>query len=112
MTATYLLNYRYMAAHQVFSRIDFCNRSTGLRDLSLDTMEADGCANCLGPCKGCVLGCCTYWCGCKGCKALYCDHKAQDQTMDLSGHGRDDDLLDQLGITTGKGAPEGEDIER
>jgi calpain-15 len=98
-----------------FNRIDFCNRSTGLCDLQLDTMESDGCANCIGPCKGCVTGCCTYWVCCKGCKAIYCDHKAQDQTMDLSAHGhhgKDDGLLDKIGITGGKGAPEEDGIER
>ena len=36
-----------------FSRIDFCNRSTGLRDLNLDVMEEDGC---VGACKGCCSG--------------------------------------------------------
>jgi len=98
---------------KVFCRIDFCNRSTGLRDLSLDTMEADGaCANCLGPCKGCAVGCGQYWFCCKGCKALYCDHKTQDQTMALDDKGRDDDLLTQIGIKGGKGAPENEDLDR
>ena len=95
----------------VFKRVDICNRSTGLRDLSLDAMEADGCANCMGPCKGCISGCCGYWCCCKGCNALYCDHKASSKTMDISGQGRDDDFLDQMGAMLG-GMPEGEEMER
>ena len=62
-------------------------------------MEADGCANCLGPCRGCAGGCGDYWCCCKGCKALYCDHKAQDQTMQLGNDkdAYDDDMLSQVG---------------
>ena len=81
---------------KVFTKISFCNRSTGLRDLNLDVREDDGC---VGVCKGCMSGCCEYWCCCKGCKALYCDHKASYATMKLDGKGRDDDILDVLSAT-------------
>lgn len=48
-----------------FDRLDVCQRSTGLRDLNIDLYEADGfLQNCAGPCKGCCLGCASYWYAC------------------------------------------------
>mmetsp|Transcript_29289 Transcript_29289/g.85881 ORF Transcript_29289/g.85881 Transcript_29289/m.85881 type:complete len:491 (-) Transcript_29289:376-1848(-) len=75
-----------------YTRIDICQRSTGLNDLNIDLKEADGCANCIGPCLGCCTGCGRYWCCGEGCRALYCDTKASSKTMEIGDHGRDDDL--------------------
>jgi calpain-15 len=57
-----------------FQNIDVCHRSKGLRDVRLDIHEDDGCR---GPVLGCIGGCCSYYCMCKGCVALCCptDHQ-------------------------------------
>jgi hypothetical protein len=83
---------------RIFHAIDVCSRSTGMRDLTLDAMEADGkWRNCLGPCFGCLLGCASFWCGCKGVKHLYFDVKAEERTVHVdSEKARDDDLLGSL----------------
>ena len=83
----------------IFTSIDVCSRSTGLRDLNLDAKEADGCLlNGLGPCVGCCTGCAYYWCCCKGCGALYCDVKASTTTVHVDDKGgRDDDLFELAG---------------
>ena len=47
-----------------------------MRDLYLDLKEDDGCKDCLGPLKGCGGGCLSFWCACKGCKAIYCGKAA------------------------------------
>ena len=79
----------------IFSSIDVCARSTGLRDINLDAMEADGrCRNALGPLLGCVHGCCCFWLGCRGCHALYFDVKADERTLAVDATtARDDDAL-------------------
>ena len=79
----------------VFQSIDVCARSTGLRDLNLDAMESDGrCKNAIGPLLGCLKGCACFWFGCKGCKALYFDVKADERTLVVDdAKARDDDLL-------------------
>eukprot|EP01043_Picozoa_sp_COSAG02_P001186 COSAG02_NODE_24_length_52386_cov_726.042898_5_plen_86_part_00 len=57
-----------------FQNIDVCHRSKSLMDVRLDIHEDDGCK---GPILGCVGGCCSYYCMCKGCVALCCptDHQ-------------------------------------
>ena len=73
-----------------------CQRSTGLKDLSLDMKEADGCAQCIGPALGCATGCATFWCCCRGCVALYCGVKASRATVSIGDRGRDDDVLENI----------------
>ena len=69
---------------RIFEQIDICSRSTGIADLQLSLKEADGCvANCLGPMKGCCVGCVTFWCCCRGCAALYGDKGGAEATLDL-----------------------------
>ena len=79
----------------VFRTVDVCSRSTGLRDLTLDAREADGrVRHFCGPCVGCSFGCLSFWCCCRGCRALYFDVRAEDATLEVSGvAARDDDLL-------------------
>ena len=67
-----------------------------LRDLFLDMHEADGCHNCLGPDKGCFLGCLGFWLG-KGCRAVYWAKDAKKATLEVH-KGSDDGLLDLLHI--------------
>ena len=80
-----------------FNSVDICNRSRGVRDLFLDLKEDDGCQNCLGPLKGCATGCVSFWCWCKGVKALYCGKTASEQTLEMT-KGKDDDLLDRIQV--------------
>mmetsp|Transcript_34639 Transcript_34639/g.91144 ORF Transcript_34639/g.91144 Transcript_34639/m.91144 type:complete len:224 (+) Transcript_34639:233-904(+) len=93
---------------KIYNRIDVCQRSTGLRDLSLDVKEDDGC---VGPCSGCCEGCASYWCGCAGCKALYCGVNAAVETMKIGPKGADDSMLVMAAAAVG-GVPEGEEMER
>lgn len=96
---------------KIFNRIDVCQRSTGLRDLSLDVKEADGFANCVGPCLGCCEGCAGYYCGCKACSALYCGVQAEAATYKIGPKGADDSILVSMTAAMG-GEPEGEEMER
>lgn len=57
---------------RTWDHLEVCDRSTGLRDLSLDLNEEDGC---VGPTVGCLLGCGFYWCCCAGVGALCCKHR-------------------------------------
>ena len=59
-----------------YRTVDVCHRSRGIRDVRIDLNEDDGC---IGPVKGCVLGCGEYYCCCKGCYRLCCptDHRHQ-----------------------------------
>mmetsp|Transcript_22958 Transcript_22958/g.50371 ORF Transcript_22958/g.50371 Transcript_22958/m.50371 type:complete len:442 (+) Transcript_22958:172-1497(+) len=57
-----------------FKNLDFCFRTTGWDDLTLDIHEE--CA-CCGPTWGCMQGCCSFWLCCKGCRALFCGNKKQ-----------------------------------
>ncbi|EGD74963.1 hypothetical protein PTSG_07188 [Salpingoeca rosetta] len=54
-----------------FDRIDVCDRSA-FRDLHLDVREDQGCP---GVVKGCVHGCSTFWCLCRGLRVLYFGHR-------------------------------------
>jgi len=71
---------------QHFQSIDVCHRSKSLRDVRLDIREDDGCK---GPILGCVAGCCSYYCLCKGCCALCCptdhQHGAKNQVLPQPG---------------------------
>jgi hypothetical protein len=60
-----------------FTRVDVCDRSTGLHDLRLN-VDAD--AGPCGACAGCVRGCASFWCLCRGCRALYCAHLSSAAT--------------------------------
>lgn len=81
----------------IFSSIDVCSRSTGLRDLNLDAMEADGrLRSCIGPLLGCCKGCLCFWLGCRGCQALYFDVKADERTLHVKDGDRDDDAIGAL----------------
>ena len=89
--------------NRCFNGVDVCQRGTGVQDLSLDVLEADGCAaDCAGPCLGCMGGCTWFWCCCRGCNALYCNDKARKKTVEIGAKGRDDDVLDflELGLTS------------
>eukprot|EP00465_Bigelowiella_longifila_P013075 CAMPEP_0185262126 /NCGR_PEP_ID=MMETSP1359-20130426/10355_1 /TAXON_ID=552665 /ORGANISM="Bigelowiella longifila, Strain CCMP242" /LENGTH=199 /DNA_ID=CAMNT_0027848967 /DNA_START=68 /DNA_END=667 /DNA_ORIENTATION=- len=66
---------------RVFDMADICDRSSN-RDLALDVNEEKGC---LGVCEGCVVGCSTFWCLCRGWWTLFCAHKTKDETADVSG---------------------------
>ena len=73
-------------AEQIFSSFDICARSVGVQDLQLSLKEADGCLqNCLGPLKGCAVGCVAYWCLCRGCATLYGAAGGAETTVDISG---------------------------
>ena len=50
--------------------IDVCSRSTGLRDLNLDAMEADGPRCCIGPAR-LLPWLLLLLARCRGCKALF-----------------------------------------
>ncbi|KAG1670360.1 hypothetical protein FOA52_000120 [Chlamydomonas sp. UWO 241] len=60
---------------QYYKNLDFCFRTTGWDDLSLDIHEQRPIC---GPTLGCVQGCFGFWCCCKGVKALYCSNKKQE----------------------------------
>ena len=61
-------------------------RCTGVQDLQLNLKEADGCVtNCLGPWKGCCVGCAAYWCCCLGCTALYGSAGGEEATVSIQG---------------------------
>jgi len=53
-------------------------RCASLQDVRLDFNEDEGC---IGPAKGCVLGCSDYYCCCTGIERLCCeaDHSHSDQ---------------------------------
>ena len=34
-----------------------------------------------GPARGCIGGCFSFWCCCKGLSHLYCPHHASDETV-------------------------------
>ena len=61
-----------------FDALTVCPRETGFTDLALDPHEHLGCC---GVCVGCFCGCASYWCCCKGCKALCCGEEADDATV-------------------------------
>jgi len=61
-----------------FKTIDVCSRTTGFGDLALDVREDEGC---IGPCKGCCVGCLGYYCCCRGCVKLCCQHKSSSTTL-------------------------------
>ena len=86
---------------RIFEQIDICARSTGVRDLQLNLKEADGCvANCLGPAKGCCLGCVAFWCCCRGCAALYGHAGGSEMTLDIGEDEKsafDDDVASRVG---------------
>ncbi|MEW5310132.1 MAG: hypothetical protein WDW38_001959 [Sanguina aurantia] len=58
----------YNDFRQYFKSIDFCRRSKGWDDLTLDVHED---MPCTGPCYGCMEGCASYWCMCKGVAAVF-----------------------------------------
>ena len=62
----------------VYTKLNVCNRTT-FRDLSLSVNESEGS---LGVCKGCVGGCCHYWCCCAGVSTLYFGHESTEVTLD------------------------------
>ena len=76
-------------------------RLSGIPDLQLDLKEADGCvANCMGPLKGCCVGCLTFFCCCRGCKALYGNTGGQEVTVDIKGDEKaafDDNASSRIG---------------
>ena len=69
----------------IYSDVDVCDRSTGLHDLHMRFDEDGGAC---GPCAGCLGGCASFWCLCRGCQALYCAHETSDRTRALGGGGR------------------------
>lgn len=64
----------------IFSDVDICDRSTGLRDLSF-RFDEDG--NACAPLLGCFKGCAGFWCLCRGCGALYCSHASSSETREV-----------------------------
>lgn len=82
---------------RVFTSIDICARSTGLRDLHLNAFESDGRARYCGPTLGCLLGCASFWCCLQGCRALYCNQPAEPKTLHVdASSSTDDNLLGEL----------------
>mmetsp|Transcript_5149 Transcript_5149/g.8268 ORF Transcript_5149/g.8268 Transcript_5149/m.8268 type:complete len:326 (-) Transcript_5149:37-1014(-) len=61
-----------------FDMIDICHRHTGLSDLKLSTYEDEGC---VGPLKGCIAGCGSYYCCCQGPAALCCPKESSTETQ-------------------------------
>eukprot|EP00043_Microstomoeca_roanoka_P001734 m.34291 g.34291 ORF g.34291 m.34291 type:complete len:504 (-) comp11000_c0_seq1:80-1591(-) len=70
---TFWMSFEDFCSH--FDRIDVCDRSA-FRDLHLDVREDEGC---FGVVKGCVHGCATYWCLCRGLRVLYCGHRTSGE---------------------------------
>ena len=62
----------------VYTKLNVCDRTT-FRDLSLSVNESEGS---LGVCKGCVGGCCHYWCCCAGASTLFFGHEPTLATLD------------------------------
>eukprot|EP00808_Paulinella_micropora_P002222 g76214.t1 len=63
---------------QYFQVLHVACRSVGIRDLALDVRETDGC---LGPAKGCCVGCLKYYCCCEGARALLCYKVSHTSTI-------------------------------
>lgn len=61
----------------LFTNIDICDRSTGLKDLAFNIDEDQ---QCCGPVAALACGCCEFWCKCRGCKALYCHRVSSKET--------------------------------
>eukprot|EP00798_Chlamydomonas_sp_ICE-L_P009796 gene9796-7685_t len=61
--------------NKYYKDIDFCLRTTGWNDLTLDIHEE---CCCIGPSWGCLQGCMSYWFCCKGCGALFCSQQKQE----------------------------------
>lgn len=63
---------------QNWKRIGVVDRTVNIDTLVLQMDESD--PNC-GPTRGCVAGCCSFWCGCQGCKRLYCPYHSSRDTV-------------------------------
>lgn len=61
----------------LFTDVDVCHRTTGVKDLVLDIHEDLIC----GTTIGCVKGCGSFWCCCQGCKAIYCPNNSNKDTL-------------------------------
>mmetsp|Transcript_12718 Transcript_12718/g.44536 ORF Transcript_12718/g.44536 Transcript_12718/m.44536 type:complete len:390 (+) Transcript_12718:48-1217(+) len=61
-----------------FDYIDICHRRTGVGDLRLEIDETSGCC---GPLSGCMKGCASYYCCCRGCSALCCEQESRTETV-------------------------------
>ena len=61
-----------------FDAVDVLKRSEDLHDVYLDTHED---MPVCGPCRGCVVGCCCYFCACKGATKLCCGRATDDATV-------------------------------
>ena len=55
------------------------SRSTGFRDVALHANEGQ---NYCGPALGCVVGCATFWCCCKGFEASCCGSYGKHDRLD------------------------------
>lgn len=66
---------------QKFTAVEICDRTTK-NDLCLDVGEGDGC---FGPTAGCVGGCLTYWCLCRGARTIYFGNATSDKTETKAG---------------------------
>lgn len=62
-----------------FDAVDIMDREVTIKDVVLTIDEADG--PCLGPLKGCLGGCFSYWCCCEGASKLCCPHIASRDTV-------------------------------
>ena len=54
----------------------------------------------MGPLKGCCVGCLTFFCCCRGCKALYGNTGGQEVTVDIKGDEKaafDDNASSRIG---------------
>ncbi|KAG1670199.1 hypothetical protein FOA52_014975 [Chlamydomonas sp. UWO 241] len=58
-----------------FKNLDFCFRTTGWDDLTIDIHEEHPVC---GPTLGCLEGCGTFWCCCAGLNALACNNQKQE----------------------------------
>lgn len=74
---TFWMSYTDFRKH--YNRVYICDR-TADDDLRLDIREDDGC---LGPTKGCVTGCCRFWCCCQGCFTIFCGHVTSKESVEV-----------------------------
>ena len=64
-----------------FDSVDVLKKSEDLHDIYLDTHEA---MPLCGPTRGCVEGCCCYFCGCRGAAKLCCGRATDDSTVEVA----------------------------
>lgn len=61
----------------IFNVVEICDRSS-IKNLHINIHEDEGK---YGVCKGCMQGCSTFWCKCRGCKDIYCGRISSHKTV-------------------------------